>query len=330
MEGTKNHSIAVSVIVPIYNVEKYLERCVNSLLAQTYKNLTIILVDDGSPDNCPKMCDSMATEYDNVVALHKKNGGLGSARNYGVSYSNDEWIAFVDSDDYVEPIYIETLVNLRKQYNADMVITQVMRENEDGTGKPRRKEFEPFLANKAETIFKVYGGIDVGWSACGKLIPRSLLLKYPFPDGYYEDCACMYKIINEADKIVIGNYRENYHYIQRKNSILNSKISEKHLHIFDISDDFKVFIDKNYPEMDIVIVLFYKRIVAQLLNMQVMSWDQYKNIFIKYRSVFRKNLRRVIVDKNIPKRLKIYMVLLCSRPELFYFQRKIIVRLRSI
>ena len=97
----------VSVVVPVYNVEKYLDRCVQSLLTQTYPNYEIVLVDDGSPDNCPAMCDAYAKKYENVAVLHKKNGGISDARNYGVQRAKGDWIVFVDSDDYVAENYIE-------------------------------------------------------------------------------------------------------------------------------------------------------------------------------------------------------------------------------
>lgn len=318
----------ISVIVPVYKVESYLERCINSLINQTYKNMDIILVDDGSPDCCPKMCDQFAEHYSNITALHKKNGGLSDARNFGVKFSNNEWIIFVDSDDYVEPIYVETLVNLQKQYDAEMVITRTVRENENGGGKPKHQQFNSYLCGKKTALFKVYSGIDVGWAAYGKLYQKRYLLKHPFPIGYFEDCACMYKIIDEVDKIAIGDYEENYHYIQRDGSILNSGLNEKHMIIFDIAREFEKFINEKYPDLDILIVSFYRRAVTQLLNLQKMSWNIYKSIFFKYRSYFRKNAKKVIRTREFSFSTKIHFLLLCSRPELFYVQRYLLEKSR--
>ena len=95
-----NDQKLISVIVPIYNVERYLEKCVNSILVQTYSNLEIILVDDGSPDNCPQLCDQLAKKDSRIVVVHKKNGGLSSARNAGIDIARGEYIGFVDSDDW--------------------------------------------------------------------------------------------------------------------------------------------------------------------------------------------------------------------------------------
>ena len=100
----------VSVVVPIYRVEKYLRKCVDSLLQQTYKNIEIILVDDGSPDACPEICDELKKTDDRIVVIHKKNGGLSDARNAGIQIANGTYITFIDSDDYVGIHYIETLV----------------------------------------------------------------------------------------------------------------------------------------------------------------------------------------------------------------------------
>lgn len=113
----------ISVIVPVYNVEKYLVRCVESLLKQTLKEIEIILVDDGSPDRCPVMCDSYEKKYDNVVTIHKKNAGLGMARNSGLEIAKGEYVAFVDSDDYVEKEMYEVLYNIAKEKKADVVIS---------------------------------------------------------------------------------------------------------------------------------------------------------------------------------------------------------------
>lgn len=321
-------SPAISVIVPVYKVEPYLDRCVKSLLVQTYSNITIILVDDGSPDRCPEMCDQYALQYDNVIALHKPNGGLSDARNYGVDHTENEWIVFVDSDDYVEPEYVETLVDLRNQFQAEMVITRTVRENEDGSRRPKHQAFESYLADKKTTLYTVYSGEKVGWAAYGKLYPKAVLLKHPFPDGYYEDCACMYRIIEEFDKIVIGDFERNYHYIQRIGSILNTDLNKKHLHIFEIAEEFVSFIRECHPDMDILVVHLYRRAIAQLLNLQNMPWKTYKELFLKYRPIFRKNFKKIHHDPTVSSKLKVYYFLLCGRPEVFFLQRKILLKIR--
>ena len=115
-----NKNVKISIIVPVYKVEKYLDKCVNSIVGQTYKNLEIILVDDGSPDNCPAMCDEWAQKDSRIKVIHKKNGGLSSARNAGLDACTGDYIGFVDSDDWIEPDMYEYLLNIGMKNNADV------------------------------------------------------------------------------------------------------------------------------------------------------------------------------------------------------------------
>lgn len=119
----------VSVIIPVYKVEKYLKRCVNSVLAQTYPNYEIILVDDGSPDNCPLLCDELSTKYENITVVHKQNGGLASARNAGMDIMKGKYVFFLDSDDWIEPNTLEDQVSLAERENVDFIRTRFVYAN---------------------------------------------------------------------------------------------------------------------------------------------------------------------------------------------------------
>lgn len=316
----------ISVIVPVYKVEDYIYRCVDSLLDQSYSNYEIILVDDGSPDQCPRICDEYAAKYENIVALHKKNGGLSSARNYGVERVDTTWIVFVDSDDYVERTYLEDLWNLLNKFGADMAITRIVREREDGSGKPKHVVYQDYCVSNEQALFEVYSGQKVGWSAYGKLLRRELLIEYPFPTGFYEDCACMYKILDQCSKVAIGDYENNYHYVQREGSILKSILDERHLHIFDICREFEEYINKTHEDLNFLPVLMYRRGLTQLLNMQSMPWKTYKQIFKKYRPYFRENLSMVLKLKQVNNKTKLFLLLLCTTPAIFKFQRSILVK----
>lgn len=126
----------VSVIVPVFNVEQFIDRTMNSLLNQTLKSMEIILVDDGSPDNCPQICDSYANKYNNIKVIHKKNAGLGMACNSGIEAAIGEYIAFCDSDDYVDTIMYENMYNTAKKYKADAVYTGIKTVDQNGIVKP--------------------------------------------------------------------------------------------------------------------------------------------------------------------------------------------------
>ena len=128
----------VSIIVPVYNVEKYFSRCINSLLSQTYPFLEIILVDDGSPDNCGEMCDDFALSDKRIKVIHKANAGLGMARNTGLDYATGDYIVFVDSDDYVAPEYVEVLLNSLIKHNAEIATAGFIRNFLDGSQKMQR------------------------------------------------------------------------------------------------------------------------------------------------------------------------------------------------
>lgn len=142
-----NNKVLLSVIVPVYNVESYLDRCIESIVGQSYRNLEIILVDDGSPDNCPKKCDDWAKRDNRIKVIHKKNAGLGLARNSGLDIATGEYVAFVDSDDYIENDMYRTLIDAACRHNADMVSCGFNKQLASG-------EFLPCVEFDRETIFE--------------------------------------------------------------------------------------------------------------------------------------------------------------------------------
>lgn len=300
----------VSVVVPIYNVEQYLERCLDSLLNQSYQNFEIVLVDDGSTDSSPGICDRYTNQKNKVITYHISNGGLGAARNYGVKMAKADLIAFVDSDDFVESRYLEDMVSLYEKYRADLVITRIVRELENGKRIQRSKKYDDYLLNQKEAFFAVYSGKYVGWEAYGKLYKKELLLSNPFPSGYYEDFACIYKIIGDCKRVVIGNCENNYHYITREKSILTGKFNKKHLHVFDVCDELRKYILDNYPEYEVLSYLLYERAIIQLFNLQKLNLETKKKIYKKYKKIFRKGMIPILLSKEISKESKAYAITL--------------------
>ena len=133
MEGISGNRVPkVSIIVPVYKVEKYLRKCIDSIINQTLKDIEIILVDDGSPDNCGKICDEYAAKDTRIKVIHKENGGLSSARNAGMEVAEGEYIGFVDSDDWIETDYVGELLFCLIQSESDMAICSIRHENKDG------------------------------------------------------------------------------------------------------------------------------------------------------------------------------------------------------
>lgn len=217
----------ISVIIPVYKVEATLDRCISSIIEQTYTRLEIILIDDGSPDNCPEKCEQWANKDGRIHILHKSNGGLSSARNAGIKIAHGTWIAFVDSDDWVEKDYIEILHNTAIQNNAEISICNFYDE---------RFPEDPIPTIKSQNI----SGINLfkctqennKWQyrvVWNKLYYSKLLNMKIFPEGkIHEDEFIYQKIIPNAKKISVID-KPLYHYTVNKNGITHSKFSIKNL-----------------------------------------------------------------------------------------------------
>lgn len=208
----------VSIIVPIYNVEKYLSTCINSILNQTYKNLEIILVDDGSTDDCPKICEKFANKDSRIKVIHKINGGLSEARNFGLEIASGDWISFVDSDDYVENNYIEALINsaIKNHTNIAQCNVSIVDENSEYISSWRLKNKKK-VENGNSLIYNYLTGekgsttVIVVWN---KLYKIDLLRNIRFPIGKInEDEFFTYKVFyNNYVSIIeesLYNYRQN-------------------------------------------------------------------------------------------------------------------------
>lgn len=224
----------VSVIVPVYKVEKYLERCVDSLLNQDFRDYEIILIDDGSPDDCPLICDDYAETEEKIKVIHKKNGGLSDARNYGVNYAKGEYVIFVDSDDYVENNHISSLWNLIEKNKADIGCSPPIIEYENidasickpsGLRIHNIELFAEFVVTATEAQAIILRGYPVGTSAWAKIIKREYCLKHPFPKGkVMEELATTFFLVGEAKSVAVIGV-PTYHYVQRKGSILHSSFT---------------------------------------------------------------------------------------------------------
>lgn len=215
----------ISVIVPIYNVESYLERCIDSIIFQTYKNIEIILVDDGSPDRCGEICDLYAAKESRIKVIHKENGGLSDARNIGVKEAIGEYITFIDSDDFVAPEYIEYLYELLKSNNADISSCCMYETNKDVFEVCSKKQIPDLsVLNGVDACKELLGYLHlILVTACGKLYKSQIVKKYPFPKGRkHEDEATTCKYYYESDRVAIGN-KCVYAYYNNPNSIMRSQ-----------------------------------------------------------------------------------------------------------
>lgn len=210
-------NVLISVYVPIYKVERYLEKCIDSIINQTYKNLEIILVDDGSPDNCGAICDRYAAADARIKVIHKENGGISDARNAGIAAALGEYIATIDSDDYIAPDFIEKLYSMISQTGADIAVCSFDVVGESDTPKFSDSGYtvichDDALAGLFARIFPV--------NVWNKLCKRSLFDGIKYPKGMlYEDLATTYKLIDKAAKVAVTDSKK-YAYVQRSSSIM--------------------------------------------------------------------------------------------------------------
>lgn len=209
----------ISVIVPVYKVERYLRQCVDSILAQTYSNLEIWLIDDGSPDNCPKICDEYAKLDKRIKVIHKDNGGLADARNAALDKLTGDYVVCVDSDDYISNTHIEGLYNLLKQNDADVAINTYCTFSGHVLPKPRKPKDKVYVYDNLHAIETMFYQKQFDTSAWGKLYKKDLFDNIRYPKGIvFEDLPTTYRLFLKAKKIVFQNI-QSYYYLIRSNSI---------------------------------------------------------------------------------------------------------------
>lgn len=238
----------ISVIVPIYKVEQYLNKCIESIVNQTYTNLEIILVDDGSPDNCPIMCDEWAKSDSRIKVIHKQNGGLSDARNAGIKIATGEYISFVDSDDWIHEEFILTLYNALKENDSNLSACDVsfVYNSDINTSISESFEMRVFTPEQAlDTLINGKGFRAVAWN---KLYHKDLLLNELFRFGkYHEDEFFTYRIIAKSTNPVFVNAKL-YYYYQRENGIVHS-VSVKHIDTLDAYIERLDFFKINFPSL---------------------------------------------------------------------------------
>ena len=236
----------ISVIVPVYKVEPFLGRCVDSLLNQTYRDFELILVDDGSPDSCGEICDRYALQDSRVHVIHQQNGGLSAARNTGITHclseSNSDWLAFVDSDDWVHPEYLQRLWETAEQTGCRISVCGFYRSS--GEAIPEDPETVP-VAMEAEEYYcsQIHEGVTaVAWN---KLYHRSLFRKLRYPVGrLHEDEFTIYQAIFTAGEIGVTPVRL-YAYYQNPDGIMRSQWNPKRMHMLDAFDQQIGFAQQN-------------------------------------------------------------------------------------
>lgn len=286
----------LSVIIPVYNVEEYLARCVDSILAQTYSDLEVILVNDGSKDGSGRICDGYADKDPRVKVIHKENGGLSSARNAGMDAAAGEYITFVDSDDWIEADAYEHLLSLMDRYRVKLVCGGNY-DVDGGTGErtlgvcPAKEEV--VTAEEFTGRMFMWQGCDS--SACDKVYHRSLLETFRYPEGRVcEDVAVTYKIVLSTDRAAFSD-RPFYNYYHRPGSITIStaeEITDRTFHFSQHTEVIYPYIRDNYPAIEPQArFLRVKSLSHILLLLEQAEADVRKNFSGEYRHA-RRELRK--------------------------------------
>lgn len=240
-------SKTVSIIVPIYNVEKYIYECVDSLIGQTYRDIEIILVDDASPDNCPAICDEYAQKDSRIKVIHKINGGLSDARNAGIEVASGDYLIFVDSDDYITLDMVEQMIYMAEKSGADIAACGY---TGDEAGLSREPVEDFAVAGSAEALKYILIEKRINTSASTKLFARELFADVRFPVGkIYEDYATIYKALHLAKKVAYTEAKK-YYYRPNPTGITGRKFYNKQLQYFEISDEVMEFVKKEYPKYE--------------------------------------------------------------------------------
>lgn len=238
----------ISIIIPIYNVEQFLPKCLDSIIKQTYKNLEIILVNDGSTDTCPQICDKYATKDSRIKVIHKENGGLSDARNAGFQFVTGDYLAFVDSDDLVSLDFYENLLKISIQKNADIVESGILKftDEKDLQNLQQDNSVEEFETEKALELLMKEQLKQVVWN---KLYKTNIVNNLLFEKGkIHEDEFWTYQIFARAKKIVKTNY-PLYFYRQQEESIMAEKYSIRRLSGVEAREKRLEFMEKNFPNL---------------------------------------------------------------------------------
>lgn len=289
----------VSIIVPVYNVEKYLSNCIDSLLKQSFKDFEVILIDDGSKDRSGKICDKYALKDSRIVVVHKENEGQSVARNLGISLSRGQYLVFVDSDDFVLPHFLDILYTECKKNDADMVTCGYERCSDDKTllmiNDSTSYKSECFSFNKMDIYMKTKKILNTVW---GKMYKKTLFKDFVFPiRKYCEDVYSTYTLVHQCNRIVCTDYK-GYIYRQNPSSVMYEKYSPQRKDIFFLHNEKRKFIEKNYPHLakyaHIAVIYACNQVLFSMGNSLIYESDFLKEM----QHYYRKYLLSYLLSKS--------------------------------
>ena len=307
----------ISIIVPVYNVEAYLERCVESILKQTYTNLEILLVNDGSTDKSGELCDKLALRDHRIRVIHKENGGLSDARNRGIDEASSNLIGFIDSDNYIDEDMYEILYRQMVASKADLsmcghydVYHQI----------PEKQvaEIKTWELMPEEAIKMVMEAKILSVTAVNKLYKKALFEQLRFRIGKIaEDAFIMVDLIHQCSKIVATNEKK-YYYVHRENSITTQKFSLKFLNVIEAYEQNAKIISENYPDLYDVAIMRLNWAYFYVLDRLLVDND-FKDKVLEDRliSYLKKNKKSILMDSRFTRARKMSFLALCLSRKLY-------------
>jgi glycosyltransferase involved in cell wall biosynthesis len=317
----------VSIIVPIYNVEKELSRCIDSLLKQSYINIEVILIDDGSTDSCSELCDRYVVIDSRLRVIHRENGGLSAARNSGLDVVTGKYIAFVDADDWVAEDFIETLVTNMEREDADISIVGYTMIWDDGRKRRFSSDKQYYVFERDEAIRELLIHKKFQCMVCQKMYKAEIFNKLRFPEGkLYEDVAVGLPSFLLCNKVVCCG-KSKYFYYQRSGSIVNSKFSRKKLYFLDCCKQIIQYSDSIDGKYDMEAHSYYLRgIMMILLQIYDSAEENEQNEIISHlRREIRQQKRYLWTSPYLENRKKVVLILMSIN-----FPKKILLKLWKI
>ncbi len=313
----------ISIIVPIYKVEKYINECIESIINQSYKNIEIILVDDGSPDNCGKICDEYAKTDNRIIVVHKENGGLSDARNAGLDIAKGKYVAFVDSDDYIDNKYIELLYKTIVKNNVRISQCGVNKFRNNGKVIEKIGYKEKCIKTNKQMLKEMH---EANWEnvvVWNKMYLSELFKDIRFPKGkIHEDEYTTYKILYKTDKIaIVDEYLYNYR--TNEESIMGKKFNIKRLDILGALEERIAFFDKHQEKelYDIALDFYLQKLRECYLNVKE-NINEAKEIEKELIEKHRNYSKYILKSKKIKEKSKLKVLIFLISPQLFYKIKK--------
>lgn len=308
----------ISIIIPAYNVEKYLKKCITSILNQTFTDFEVLLVDDGSTDSTPQLCDEMAQSDNRIVVFHKENGGSSDARNYALDRIKGEFLTFIDSDDYVHGDYLQTLYEGTSSQNTDISILKGKMVVESGISNNVVLEEWERISSK-EAIRRMLLRKEIIHATWGKLYKSNLWKDVRFPKDYNygEDYDTTYTVFLNADYVAF-NRSELYYYVQRNGSLMHEKCTEKTLSVLDVSDRVTENLIEKLPSVKVEAVelqtAVYLKNLQAILNEGLSAFPEYQNRIIQK---VKSNAKVLILSNKVFLKDKVKIILLLFGKRIF-------------